>query len=102
MTWTKIGAEHLGDPKFRQVGPHAELAYIRSLIYSNRYLTDGVITADAVREVCQGFERQATAVAAALVKVALWEASPDGYVVINFTLNQRSKKEVMDDLDSNR
>src|SRR5438105_1905000 len=92
MTWTKLDDSFLGDPKFRKVGPHAELAFTRGLVYGNRYLTDGVIEAEAMRELCQGFEREAPRITSALVKVGLWKKRREGgYLITNFLRYQDSK-----------
>src|ERR1700730_8281097 len=96
MTWTKLDDSFLGDPKFRKAGPHAELAFTRGLVYCNRYLTDGVIETAAVRELCQGFEREAARIASALVAAGLWQPLAEGgYQVTNFLRYQDSKAATM-------
>jgi hypothetical protein len=48
MPWVKIDDDFNEHPKALAVGPLAQLLYLRSIIYSSRYLTDGRITHEAV------------------------------------------------------
>jgi hypothetical protein len=95
MTWTKLDDTFLGDPKFLEIGPIAELAFVRGLVYCGRHLTDGLMPTKAMPEVCRGFSPEdVREVPLRLISVGLWVAVAGGYQVPNYLKYQPSKKKV--------
>ena len=78
MTWTKISDDFYDRPDLDAVGAAGALLYVEALVYANRHLTDGVIKRLSFSRIKA---EQAEAVAAALVKVGLWETVPGGWVI---------------------
>lgn len=91
MTWTKLPDD------WDQVEPYVSLSdnairlHIDGLRYCNRHLTDGFISAGAVRTVAPTFKQKGLR---ALVERGLWRAVDGGFRLTDFALNQPSRADV--------
>jgi hypothetical protein len=96
MTWTRLDDNVADHPKVVAAGHLAELTYYRSLIYSNRFETDGFIAKAVVPSLSRGFERQCWQIADTLLQARLWEEHDGGYIVHDFHDYQPSKAQVQE------
>lgn len=69
--WAKLDDSFADHPKVAPLSDGAFRLHVEAIIYSARYLTDGLVPATFVR----GRERRA----AELVKASLWEAEPSAW-----------------------
>jgi hypothetical protein len=116
MPWVKIDDDFNEHPKALAVGPLAQLLYLRSIIYSSRYLTDGRITHEAVDHLVtwnlhgrdqvrlrplvdgDGADESGTATNPGYIDLddaGLWEADPVGFVIHDFIKYNPSREEVL-------
>lgn len=77
-------------PKLLEVGPLAAWAYISSITYCNRNLTDGFVPAQK-GAILAGSDQTSDK----LVSAGLWEAVEGGYRVRDYLGHQRSKAEIL-------
>ncbi|TMQ62541.1 MAG: hypothetical protein E6K78_11485 [Candidatus Eisenbacteria bacterium] len=94
MTWIKLDDAFDQHPKLLEVGPVAAWVFVRSLCYSGRNLTDGLITRAVARELA-GSSRQGQRVVSALVAARLWEITTGGYAIHDFLEYQPSRASVL-------
>lgn len=93
MTWTKLDDNIFDHPKMLKAGEDAANLYVRGLVYCNRYLTDGRVEVEVLPVITR--RADAETLAAALVRVGLWEAHPDGgWLVHNFHEHNPTAEEV--------
>jgi hypothetical protein len=95
MTWIKLDDAFDQHPKLLEVGPVAAWTFVRSLCYSNRNLTDGVITRAVARELA-GSGRKGQRLVKALVVARLWEVRGSAYRIHDYLHYQPSRSYVED------
>lgn len=78
--YVPLNVSYYNDPKIQEVGPAAELLYVRSLCWCRENTTDGTVTKQRLASVATGM-RAPRALAARLVKVGLWHETPDAYAI---------------------
>ena len=76
MTWTKLDDGVFEHPKMVRAGEDAANLYVRGLVYCNRFLTDGRLDAEVLPLLTR--KRNASELAAALVRAGAWEVHSDG------------------------
>lgn len=89
MTYVQLDDRMADNPKVVALSDKAYRAYVESLCYASGNLTDGVLS-DAIVS-ARPWKRSA----AELVGAGLWEPRPDGYVIHDYLLHQRSRAEVL-------
>jgi hypothetical protein len=92
MTWTKIGAEFLTDPKLLSVPRGARLLHVEALVWCNEHGTDGAIPTHMLARISD--EPDPEAAAGALVYVGLWKTSETGWTIVEFLGTQPSAADV--------
>lgn len=92
--WTKLDDGFLGHPKILAAGDQCELLYVRALVYSARYLTDGFISRSALNSLTRA--RHPDELADKLVEVGLWEEDDllDGWRIHDYHDYNPSAEEV--------
>jgi hypothetical protein len=93
MTWIKLDDAFDQHPKLLEVGPVAAWVFVRSLCYSGRNLTDGLITRAVARELA-GSGPKAQRAVSALVAARLWEMTTGGYAIHDYLDYQPSRSDV--------
>ena len=99
--FVKLNAEYNTDDEFIEVGPMAELLYIRALAFCKRKMLDGTISTGQLISVALGIPAPAKH-AASLVRVGLWEATADGWTVTGWAKWNKSAAEITDEQESRR
>jgi hypothetical protein len=99
MTWTKLSDDFDQHPKIIAAGERAELLHVHGLIYSNRYLLDGFIPAEAVPHLSRHARFEASI--EALIKLGIWVPVEGGYQIHDFLKYQRSRKQVLAERERN-
>lgn len=92
MPWFRLDDNFDTHPKLVEVGPQAACVFVRGLCYSNRDLTDGVISKAVARELAGG----RTKLESALVAVGLWHLDVGGYRIHDFLDFQPSRADVLE------
>lgn len=92
MTWAKFCDGFLDHPKVLRAGEDASNLFMRGCIWCNKHLTDGAIPREALRALTQ--RRDAPALAAKLVSVRLWEETPDGWQVHDWSDHNPTRESV--------
>jgi len=92
--WTKLDDGFLGHPKILAAGDQCELLYVRALVYSARYLTDGFISRAALASLTRA--KRPEELADKLVEVGLWEDDfdEDGWRIHDYHDYNPSAEEV--------
>jgi len=85
VSWIKLDDGFPQNPKIIGLSDHSFRLYISGLCYSGRYLTDGFIPAAIIKQV--GDPRE-------LIEKGLWQITPDGIQIANYTEYQTPKSEV--------
>lgn len=80
MTWVKIDDQFQDHPKFLDVSLAGVGLWVAGLAYSNRYLTDGLLTANAVRRLGGN-----TKLISELVAAGLWQPVDGGWLIHDYT-----------------
>lgn len=75
MTWTRVGDTFNDDPALLSCGRSARLLHVEGLAYSNRLLTDGLVTGPALRRITDSEDILGDV--AELVRAGLWVAVAD-------------------------
>ena len=115
MTWAKITDNLFGDPRMLAVTPPfceldevetvaamaIQLVYVETLAWSCGQLTDGHIPARSLRRLTA--HPTPDKAAAALVNAGLWRVAEtgDGWEIIDFAGQQRSRDEVTEERERN-
>lgn len=99
MAWVRLADDFADHPKIIAAGPLAGWLWVCGLAYCNRYLTDGLVPAGAVRRLVDVDEP--ARLAAKLVEVGLWERVADGFRVHDFRDYQPSAQAVREERDRN-
>jgi hypothetical protein len=92
MTWTRIGAELLTDPRFLDLTRSQRLLHLEALVHCNAGGTDGVVRATHLRHFTD--EKRAHDAARKLQDAGLWEPTEDGWLIVGFTDDQPSAEDV--------
>jgi hypothetical protein len=92
VTWAKFCDGFLDHPKVLRAGEDAANLFMRGCIWCNKHLTDGAIPREALRALTQ--RRDAPALAAKLVTVRLWEETPDGWQVHDWSDHNPTRESV--------
>lgn len=102
-TWIKLDVDFPTHPKILEVGPIAGWAFLAALCYSRRYLTDGVISYEAVHAAYSLIEHQCgeeiaspQALASLLTDAGLLEANGAGWVIHDYAEHQQTKQMVQE------
>jgi hypothetical protein len=93
MSWVKLDDGFPQNPKIVGLSDHSFRLYISGLCYSGRYLTDGFIPAAIIKQV--GDPRE-------LIEKGLWQVTPDGIQIANYTEYQTPKSVVERKREQNR
>jgi hypothetical protein len=91
MPWVKLDDNFDTHPKLVEVGPQAAWVFVRSLCYSNRHLTNGVISKAVARDLAGGRAK----LVSALVSVGLWQLDAGGYRIHDYLDYQPSREEIL-------
>lgn len=78
-----LDVNYAHDRAIRQAGPHAELLFVRGVAYARKYKTDGLIPDYDLSVAGVGIPN-VTRHAATLVRVGLWLAADDGWLIRSF------------------
>lgn len=81
MTWTRFSDNFLDRPDLDEVSNSALLLHIRATIYCNKHLTDGALSATALRRHLSDRSEDVEHDASELVEAGLWEVTETGYQV---------------------
>ena len=88
MPWVKLDDNFPSNDKVLSVGADAFRLYVEGLCHCARNLTDGVVTAHALRRLWEPSS------AAELVTARLWTASDDGYEINDYLEFNPSREQV--------
>ena len=91
MSWVKIDDTAPDHPKMLGLSDRAQAAWMRSLCWSSKQMTDGFLPMVAVRHVAP---RNTTTTTLELVEAGLWEQNGSGYEVHDYLDYQPSAAEV--------
>jgi hypothetical protein len=89
MTWLKLDENIMDHPKIETLSKASFYAYITSLCYCSKYLTDGKLSPKIVATSTRPLQRNA------LVSAGLWDLVDGTYYVHNYTVHQRTREEVL-------
>jgi hypothetical protein len=96
MAWAKLDDGFHAHPKVMQAGLAATGLHVLAISYCSRYLTDGHVSAEFVRQVAS---RNASKLVSKLVEAGLWEVrdeKPDsGWIVHDYLDYNPSRAEVI-------
>lgn len=102
MPWVRLDDEFYAHPKLIEVGPLGLALQVAGLCYSNRYLTDGVISQRVLQHLLdyEGItlgndDVNCKVVAALLVDAGLWEESEDGYQIHDYSQYQPTRESIL-------
>jgi hypothetical protein len=96
-TWVKLLDTFPEHPDVLDLSDAAFRAFVEGLCFCSRNLTDGALTASAVRRM--GVRAKA---ADELVAAGLWEATASGFVVVHYLRHQRGRDQINREKASNR
>lgn len=101
MTWGKVSDDLHGHPKWTAAPPNAKALWTTALSYCNSYLLDGKVSQSDLEQLAVktfGFKpsalRMAQAAADELVRVRLWNLTPDGWVFHDWKDNNPTRAQV--------
>jgi hypothetical protein len=100
MPWTKLSDDHFDRLEVIDLSRDARLLDIECAVWSNRALSDGRIPAAALRRITDSPDVDAAT--NELVKAGLWEATDDGWQVLDWTRTQESADDVRHRQEANR
>lgn len=92
MTWVKLSDTFAEDPRLEDAGADALALHVAALCYCARQLTDGRVPTKAARRLWSVDDPAATI--ARLVDVGLWRELDDGYELVDYLVDQRSREHV--------
>ena len=97
MAWVRLDDGFFTNPKVVSVSAEAKLLYLAALAYSSRELTDGLVSAGALRVITAVAEvRQPKRAAVELVTAGLWEDSgPEGHRIHDYHLFNPTREAVL-------
>lgn len=88
MTWTKLGDDFPDRPPIAGLSDGAFRLHVSALIYSNRLLTDGLVTESQVRRLLPRFRR---AYLDELLAAGVWAVDDGGYRIVDSLADQPSR-----------
>lgn len=102
MPWVKLDENFFDHPKVSAAGLHASWAFLSSVAYANRHLTNGFVPdteLESVTRYCGKLtEKQRGEIAAKLVSVGLWERvtcnGRKGFQIHDYLEYQPSRRKV--------
>lgn len=100
--WLKLDATYVEDDRILEAGALAELLFVRSIAYCRRRLTDGFVSAAAVRTLVVGIPEESAALVGALVGVELWLPCDGGWMVRSYDKWQQTKSDLAADAERKR
>lgn len=100
--WVKLDATYVEDEKIMAAGALAELVFIRSIAYCRRRVTDGFISAAAVRGLVFGVPELQETLVGALVANELWDVIDGGWSVRNYGEWQQTTAKLAADAERKR
>lgn len=92
----KLRCDYYVDPKIIDVGPNAELLYVRSICFAKQYLSDGVIRKNQLPLIAFGLE-DVTNLISMLTRQPddgtrpLWQEHPNGWIISAYLDHNDSK-----------
>jgi hypothetical protein len=89
MTSTKLHDDFTDEPDFLQVSRDARLLHIEAIVYCNRMLTDGKISAPALRRITDSVDISASL--NELIKAGLWHGTDDGQRQLDWTDQEKAE-----------
>lgn len=92
VSWARFDDGFLTHPKVLRAGEEAANLFMRSVIYCAQHLTDGAIPREALRVITE--RRDAAKLAARLVAVGLFEETPDGWQIHDYTDHNPTREAV--------
>jgi len=90
--WVKLSDTFAEDPRFEQTGPLAMALHVAALCYCSRQMTDGLVPQAVARRLLELAD--ADQVVASLVTVGRWEATDDGYLIVDYLDDQFSREQI--------
>lgn len=93
MTWVRLDDTFADDPRVERAGPLALALYVAALCYSNRHLTDGVVSKARIRRL-QALD-DPDCVIAALVENELWLDRDTDIEIVDFHAWQPTSEDVI-------
>jgi len=100
--WVKLDATYVEDEKVMAAGALAELVFIRSIAYCRRRVTDGYVSAAAVKSLTLGVPDAPETLVEALVVNELWDVCDGGWTVRNYEVWQQTKAKLALDAERKR
>lgn len=100
MTWTKLSDTFTDDPQIIALTRDSRLLLVEATVYANRVLSDGHIPAAALRIFTD--HPNPDDGMAELTAAGLLEQTPDGWHIVDFHRNQRSREQVEQTRESTR
>jgi hypothetical protein len=92
MAWARLDDGFYGHPKVLQAGLAATGLHVLAISYCSRYLTDGHVSTEFVRQTAG---RSATKLARNLVEAGLWECTDRGWIVHDYLDYNPSRADVI-------
>jgi hypothetical protein len=92
MTWTKIGDDYFDRIEVLELSRDARILDLEATEYSNRNLSDGRVPAAAQRRSTDSPDVDMATTE--LVKAGLWEITPDGWQIADWTEAQETADQV--------
>jgi hypothetical protein len=80
VSWARVDDGLFEHPKFADLSDRAKLLFIASLVYGNKHLTEGIISASGLR-IVKAWARGSNRHVGELVGTGLWELTIDGHLV---------------------
>lgn len=93
MTWVKLDDTFAQDPRLERAGPLALALHVAALCYCAQHLTDGEVPRGIARRLLD-LDDPST-VAKSLVEVGMWAETDDGFAIVDYFPNQRSRGDVL-------
>lgn len=88
MVWARLDDTFFDHPKVERLSDAAFRAHVGALVYCNRYLTDGAVSAAQVSKLTKPKLR------AELIAAGVWEEREDGIVIHDFLEYNRTAEQV--------
>ena len=92
MTWVRLDDTFAEDPRLERAGPLALALNVAALCYCSRLMTDGAIPRSVARRLLELDD--VDAVVGRLVAEHMWEATDDGWRILDYLKTQPSRAHV--------
>lgn len=93
MTWCRLDDTFPEEPRVLEAGPEAAWLHVVALCYSSRHVTDGFVSAAALKALGGA---KAKRLAAVLVRVKLWVEEEGGWQIRDYLDTQPSREHVLE------